>query len=112
MRRKREESVRPLFVWTEDLKHVVPLYTWDRTDRGSRKKELPIGGMERAGECADSREKNDASRVKRVTETKGDSGGTVGARGSGRSGHPFAHAVAVLFLCPVQVGEGQRGGCR
>lgn len=28
MEKKREmESVR-LFVWTEDLKHVVPLYTW------------------------------------------------------------------------------------
>lgn len=59
--KKREmESVR-LFVWTEDLKHVVPLYIHtDRTDRGSKKIKKKKPAYWRDGECAGSREKNDA----------------------------------------------------
>lgn len=58
--RKREMKSVRLFVWTEDLKHVVPLYTRIVRIEARENKKLPIGGMERAGECAGSREKNDA----------------------------------------------------
>lgn len=106
-KREREaESIR-LFVWTEDLKTRGPVVHTDRTDRENKKKKnCPLEEW-RKQKSAPARGKRMAHRVKRGTEA--DSGGP-GTRGPGRRGHPFAHAV--LFLCPVQVGEGQRGGCR
>jgi len=58
-REKETESIR-LFVWTEDLKHVVPLYTRIVRIEVRENKKLFIGGIKRTGECAGSRKKNDA----------------------------------------------------
>jgi len=92
----------------EDLKHVVSLYTWIVRIEAREIKNCSLEEW-REWESAPAYGKRMTHRVKRGTETKRDSG-EPRARESGRRWYPFAHAV--LFPCPIQVGEGQRGGCR
>lgn len=117
--RKREtKRERPLFVWKEDLKHVVPLYT--RIVRGSslgkiKKKTVywRNGDSGRVGWCAGSREKNDALR-----ETKEDGRRTrASSRLAGREGerHPLPAARVLYCFCVQSKWErngAADGGCR
>lgn len=75
-REKDRREERSLFVWKEDLKHVVPLYT--RIVRGSRlgkikKKTVYWRNRDsgRVGWCAGSREKNDVPRETRNRDEGG-----------------------------------------
>jgi len=115
-REKDRREERSLFVWKEDLKHVVPLYT--RIVRGSRlgkiKKKPSIGGTETVEESdgAPVRGKRMTCRERRGTETKEDGRRTrASSRPAGREGerHPLPAARVLYCFCVRSKWEGDGG---
>lgn len=70
---RKRETERALFVWKEDLKHVVPLYTRIEARKNKKKKTVywKNGDSGRVGWCAGSRKKNDVLRETRNRDEEG-----------------------------------------